>query len=100
MIIFLHRHKITKKHAGYTSATFPAKMEGNYETLLKDVSDEDYKKIYDGWEVGWNGDEIESIIETQYLKDIKTKREQKRLLKDKINKKTATLDEIMDYLAD
>lgn len=100
MRIFLLRHKTTKKHSGFTTATFPISTEGNYEYLLKDVSDEDYKKIYDGWEVGWNGDEIESIIETQYLKDAKTKQEKKRLLKDKIKNKTATLDEIMDFLAD
>ena len=100
MRIFLHRHKQTKKHTGYTTATFPAEMKGNFETLMKDVPDEDYEKIQNGWEVEWNGDIIGKIIEPQALKDEKAKQEKKRLLKEKIKNKVATLNEIMEFLSE
>lgn len=98
MKIFLLRNKQTKKYSGFTTATFPVSTKGNFEYLLKDVSDEDYKKIYDGWEVEWQGDDIKSITETQVLKDDKQKQELKKFIKEKINNKTATLDDVLEYL--
>lgn len=98
MRIYLHRHKQTKKHAGYTTATFPAQMNGNYETLLKDVSEEEFEKLQNSWEVNWNGDEIKEIIEPQVLKDERAEKEQKKILKQKIDNKTATLSDVLEYL--